>query len=384
MKGASAARQQRPAARRAPIAAPLFAVFLASCASTGVARELQGEGLGSTWKVTLADRGSLDPQSLQHGIQQQIDTVTHQLSRWDSTSTLSTLNTAPDDAWHTLPSELFSALSYALALAADTRGAYDPTVAPLVDVWGFGTHGRRYSPPSADAIRSAQTRVGWSKITLDTAQKRVHRPAGVQIDLSSMTHGLAADRVAAYLRSNGVTRYLVDVGSELRAQGNAPEGHPWQVAIERPPSEYSPDLASADAAPSVSSAGAAASTAHAAASTSEGAPNSSAMPMHVVALRDAGIATSGNYRYFFDYNGHRYSHRIDPRTGAPISNSLASVTVIAPECMHADALATALTVLGPDDGLEYAQRHSIAALFILRTEQGLEERMTPEFKAYID
>jgi thiamine biosynthesis lipoprotein len=352
-------------AQRAVVAAPiLFTALLASCATTPHAFELHGEGLGSTWTVKVAGPASVDQQTLQREVQHQIDTLTHQLSRWDSTSTISALNASTNDDWHTLPPELTKALSYALTLATTTGGAYDPTVAPLVDTWGFGTQGRRYAPPTANEISTARQRVGWSRVTLDPASNRMRKPVGMQIDLSSMTHGFAADQVAAYLRSVGITRYLVDVGSELRAQGDAPEGQPWRVAIERPPPEISPNP----------------QTTSASATTDTGTD----APLHVIALRDAGIATSGNYRYFFDYNGRRYSHRIDPRTGEPITHPLAAVTVIDPECMKADALATALTVLGPDEGFDYAQRHGIAALFIVRTEQGLEERITPAFKARLD
>jgi thiamine biosynthesis lipoprotein len=264
-----------------------------------------------------------------------------------------------DNDWHTVPAGLNRTLAYALHLAADTGGAYDPTVAPLVDVWGFGTKGRRYAPPSIDQLSAARALVGWTQIELDTANNRVRKPAGTQLDLSSMQHGFAADRVAQYLRSIGVTRYLVDVGSELRAAGNAPEGHPWHVAIERPPSELT-------------------------AISSTPTSSETSTPYRVIALRDAGIATSGNYRYFFDFNGRRYSHRIDPRTGEPITHPLAAVTVIDPECMRADALATALTVLGPDEGYEYAQRNGIAALFIIRSPQGLQDRMTPAFTRYLE
>jgi thiamine biosynthesis lipoprotein len=275
-----------------------------------------------------------------------------------------------------VPDGLQKALTFALHLASDTGGAYDPTVAPLVDVWGFGTRGRRYSPPSTSEVSAARARVGWSKVELDAAAHRVRRPAGVQIDLSSMQHGFAADQVASYLQSLGVTRYLVDVGSELRAAGDAPEGHPWQVAIERPPSELT-DASSAAMTPALN-----ASTVQAVAAASARKADAPT-PLHVVALRDAGIANSGNYRYFFDYNGRRYSHRIDPRTGEPIIHPLAAVTVIDPECMRADALATALTVLGPDEGLAYAREHNIAALFVVRSGQAFEERMTPMFQSYL-
>jgi thiamine biosynthesis lipoprotein len=344
----------------------LLAALLVSCASTPRALELHGDGLGSTWTVKLAGPVHVDGQTLHQGIQTQIDALTHQLSRWDSTSAISTVNASTEDTWHPLPPQLNEALAYALDLAASTGGAYDPTVGPLVDAWGFGTQGRRYAPPNAEAISAARQRVGWAKITLDTATRRMRKAPGVQIDLSSMTHGLAADQVAAYLRSVGVTRYFVDVGSELRAQGDAPQGQPWRVAIERPPPEMSP------------------SRAQVATTRVPTDADTAAAPLHVINLRDAGIATSGNYRYFFDYNGRRYSHRIDPRTGEPITYPLAAVTVIHPECMKADALATALTVLGPDEGLDYAQRNGIAALFIIRTEHGLEERMTMAFKSRLD
>lgn len=353
---------------RAASAMLLAMAFVSGCASLSPARELHGDGLGSTWSVKLAGPLPRDLNAVQRGVQNRIDALAHQLSRWDSASALSLLNASPSEDWQTLPPDLFTALSYALALAADTGGAYDPTVAPLVDAWGFGTHGRRYAPPSPADIAAARAHVGWQKVELDVANRRVRRPAGTQIDLSSMTHGFAADQVAAYLRSVGLQRHLVDVGSEIRASGDAPEGHPWRVAIERPPPESGTDTGNSARSSSGSDAGDAATRS----------------ALRVVALRDAGVATSGNYRYYFDYNGRRYSHRIDPRTAEPIEHALASVTVIASEGMHADALATALTVLGPQEGFEYAQRRHIAALFVVRTADGFEQRMTSRFAAFED
>jgi FAD:protein FMN transferase len=327
---------------------------VSGCASLGSPQEMRGEGLGSSWSVKIAGPVAGDLGVLQQSVQERVETIARQLSRWDATSALSQINASPSEDWQTLPPDLFSALSYALALAAETDGAYDPTVAPLVDVWGFGTRGRRYEPPSAADIAAARARVGWAKVELDAANHRVRRPAGTQIDLSSMTHGFAADEVAAYLRKAGVQRYLVDVGSEIRASGNTPEGRPWRVAVERPPLE-----------------------------TGSEPDTGAATPLRMITLPDMGVATSGNYRYYFDYNGRRYSHRIDPRTAEPITHPLASVTVIASECMQADALATALTVLGPEAGFDYAQRHDIAALFVVRTASGLSERMTPRFARYL-
>lgn len=335
------------------IAAAAMLLAVTGCASVSEPVVLQGEGLGSTWSVKIAGPATPDTAALRAGIQQRIDEVSRQINRWDTASTLSHLNEARTEEWQPVSSALLDALSYALSLAADTGGAFDPTVAPLVDAWGFGTAGRRFEPPTAQAISAARERTGWNKVTLDTAARRVRRPAGLQIDLSSMTHGYAADQVATYLKSAGVRSYLVDVGSEIRANGSSPEGRPWRIAIERPPEG----------------------------SSSEDAPRT---PQRVIALRDAGVATSGNYRYYFDYGGRRYSHRIDPRTGEPVTHPLASVTVIDEQCMRADALATALTVLGPEEGFAFAERHNVAALFILQTSHGLQERMTPSFAAYLN
>jgi thiamine biosynthesis lipoprotein len=367
-------------------------------------RELHGEGLGSTWSVKLAGPVPRDLSDVQRGVQERVDTIAHQLSRWDSDSALSLLNASPSSDWQSLPPELFTALSYALSLAADTGGAYDPTVAPLVDAWGFGTRGRRYEPPSQTDVAAARALVGWEKVELDAASHRVRRPTGTVLDLSSMTHGFAADQVATYLRSVGLQRHLVDVGSEMRASGDSPEGHPWRVAIERPPPE-SGDAAGAEVRSSASTdaaRGAMKSEAQCRGSNRGGRSDNAGRAdnagrtddpsdgdaltevLCVVGLRDAGIATSGNYRYYFDYNGRRFSHRIDPRTAEPVTHPLASVTVIASEGLHADALATALTVLGPDAGFDYAQRNDIAALFVVRTAEGFEQRMTPRFAAYVD
>lgn len=327
--------------------------IVSACATTPRPTVLRGEGLGAGWTVKLAAPAPGNLADIQRGIQARVEAVFHSLSRWDDASEMSALNASARSDWQSVSSNLFEPLQYAFTLAADTGGAFDPTVAPLVDVWGFGKAGRRFEPPSPEALSAARSRVGFDKVALDASGPRVRKPAGMQIDLSSMQHGRGADEVANYLDSLGITSYLVDVGSEIRARGESPEGGAWHVAIERPPSANATVPASANGFE------------------------------HVVSLRDAGIATSGNFRYFFDYNGRRYSHRIDPRTGEPVSHELVSVTVIDPICMHADALATALTVLGPDEGFDYASHRDIAALFISKSGNALSERMTPRFASYL-
>jgi thiamine biosynthesis lipoprotein len=329
--------------------------MLAACATPSRHTTiLHGQALGSTWTVKLSATPPVDAAEIQRGIESRVTEVAHRISRWDDTSELSALNASPRTDWQPVSRQLFEPLSYAFTLAADTGGAFDPTVAPLVDAWGFGKSGRRYDPPSVEAVSAARSRVGFEKVALDAGPLRIRKPAGMQIDLSSMQHGRGADEVAEYLNSLGIDSYLVDVGSEIRARGDSPEGGAWHVAIERPSAPDATVPASADGIE------------------------------HVVSLRNAGIATSGNFRYFFDYNGRRYSHRIDPRTGEPVSHALVSVTVVDPICMHADALATALTVLGPDEGFAYAVDRNIAALFISRSGDALVEKMTPQFASYLN
>ncbi len=316
-------------------------------------RRFAGQTMGTTWSVTLVAPSAVDAGALQRGIQAEVDTVDRQMSTWKPDSDLSRFNNAPAGTWQTLPADMFTVLRYALELARDSGGAYDPTVGPLVNLWGFGPDRRPHEAPSTEAIAAARARVGWQRIQLDPATRRALQPGGAYVDLSSVAKGFSVDEVARYLDRVGASAYLVEVGGELRARGTRPDGKPWHVGIERP--------------------GAAA-----------GAVDDITQLEQVIALRDRAIATSGDYRHFFESGANRYSHHIDPRSGKPVTNAVASVSVIATDCMHADSLGTTLTVLGPDEGMAYARRHGLAVFFILRTPGGFEERMSPAFAAALD
>src|SRR5687768_10559502 len=269
---------------------------------------LQGATMGTTWSVKLVVTRGLLPE-IRRGIEARLDRVVAQMSTWEPESDLSRFNRAPAGRWHALPDACVTVLAHALAIAADTAGAYDPTVGPLVDLWGFGPAPRRQTRPPARAIAAARARTGWDRLTLDARARRVRQPGGMSIDLSSIAKGFAVDEVAAHLRARGVTSYLVEIGGELCGHGVKPDGAPWWVALERPPG---------------------------AAIAASGAGDL------IVALHGLSIATSGDYRRFFEDGGRRYSHTLDPRTGCPVDHGVASVTVLHPECMIADAMATAL------------------------------------------
>ncbi|MGH8104926.1 MAG: FAD:protein FMN transferase [Arenimonas sp.] len=319
--------------------------LLASCASLQSSRveTLSGEAMGTTWMVKFVPtQNSAELSELRAGIQAELDTVDGQMSTWTPDSDLSRFNNASAGTWRTLPPELFGVLEHSLKLAKDTGGAYDPTVGPLVNLWGFGPGPKTLATPDAKNLAEARARVGWQRIELDPAKHRARQPGNVYVDLSSIAPGFAVDQISRYLESKGLQHFLIEHGGELRARGHRPGGKGWRVGIEQPDS----DSAIAD----------------------------------VVVLNDMASGSSGDYRKYYEHEGKRYSHHIDPRTGAPVTHELASVTVIADQCMQADALAAALSILGPEAGFEYAKRNRIAALFLIRNSEGFTRTMTPEFE----
>lgn len=306
------------------------------------AAALAGATMGTTWSTRLAlPAGATDAMARQ-AIQAALDEVVAQMSTWEADADISQYNRA-GPGWRELPAGFFHVLCHALALAEDCGGAYDPTVGPLVNAWGFGPWQRAFEPPSPAAIDAARQRCGWQRVRLDESRQAAWQPGGVYLDLSSIAKGYGVDRAAQALDALGVTDYLVEVGGELRARGLRPDGAPWRVAVEVP--DGSDDHALA-------------------------------LPLH-----DLSIATSGDYRRHAGDGDARYAHTIDPRSGQPVRNGVASVTVLHAGCMQADALATALTVLGEREGLAYAERHGLAALFILREAAGYRISATAAFQA---
>lgn len=297
--------------------------------------------MGTTWSLRCVADDALDVAALQRAVQSVLDQVVAQMSTWDAASELSRFNAAAAGSWLPLSDGFFKVLSCAQALAQLSSGAYDVTAGALVNCWGFGPGEPRDGIPSDDEIRAALQRVGWSRLLLDAAKQLALQPGGLYVDLSSIAKGYGVDCVAACVESSGVAHYLAEVGGELRGQGCKPDGSPWWVELESVPDTLS------DAA------------------------------RWIVALDGLAIATSGDYRRYFERDARRYAHTLDPRNGRPVRNAPASVTVLHAECMQADAFATALTVLGLQDGMAYAERHGIAALFVVRRRG--DESLTDEF-----
>lgn len=305
-----------------------------------------GEAMGGTYNVKIAGlhAGADARQRLQEAVHEALSGVDRRLSLYRPESDLSRLNRHGRGPIE-LPAELMGVLSTAREISEASAGAFDVTVAPLVEAWGFGVEKRRQVPP-ATVVSARRPVVGYRGLRLDAASgTAVKASPGVQADLGGIAKGHAVDLAARALDAQGVTDYMVEAGGEVRTRGRNADGQPWRIGIERP-----------DAMPQ---------RAH-----------------FVVPLSGAAMATSGDYRIWFEHGGRRYCHEIDPATGAPIDHALASVTVVAPDCMRADAWATALIVLGAARGRALAQQQGLAAYFLVRLPGGaLEEVRTPAFAA---
>ncbi len=308
---------------------------------------LGGSTMGTSWSAHVMAPTGAAP-TVAEALQRQLDLVVAQMSHWERDSNLSRFNSAPAGNWHRLPEAFFTVLRYALEVAEASGGAYDPCAGALVNAWGFGAR-QRYNEVNFYAPLPAVTgaivaRADRQRLQLDHASRRALQPGGVQIDLSSVAKGYAVDLLARCLEAQGLFHYLVEIGGELRGAGTKADGQPWWVALEGVPG------AGDGAGPTT------------------------------VALHGLAVATSGDYRRYFEHGGQRASHTLNPRTGAPIRNDVASVTVLHAECMAADALSTALSVLGPDEGLALAEKQQLAARFLLRHDGGLREVVSTSYQ----
>lgn len=331
----------------------VVAAWLAAAAA--LAREpplarLAGTTMGTDWTVAAVLPALLRADAVQAGVQATLDRVDGQMSTWRADSDLMRYNRAPANTWRTLPPEFFGVLQQALQLAAASDGAYDPTIGPLVDLWGFGPTPATHRVPDAKALAAARTRVGWRRVRLDVAARRAWQPGGVELDLSSIAKGYGVDAVAHWLDGQGVVNYLVEVGGELRARGTKPDGGAWRVAVELPDAAAGRVVAMDEVA-------------------------------RVLTLHDEAVATSGDYRHFFEDDGRTWSHHIDPRTGQPVPWRVASVTVIAPETVVADPIGTLLSVLGPQAGMTFARDHHLAVLMQVREGARIVAYRSPAFAA---
>ncbi|MHA7815205.1 MAG: FAD:protein FMN transferase [Pseudohaliea sp.] len=319
--------------------------LLAACGGEPQDLRLEGRTMGTRWHLTVPG-GAAAGEALQAAIDAELEAVNASMSTWLEDSEISRFNRLPAGATMTVSPSFAAVLEAALAIGRTSGGAYDVTVAPLVDLWGFGPEGPRDGIPDSAAVAETRYRVGQSKLDWNPDSRRLGKRAPVSLDFSSIAKGYAVDRVAGLLEARGLANYLVEIGGEMRVAGRSPRSDAWRVAVERP------------------QAGARA--------VARG-----------IALSDGAIATSGDYRNFFTVGEVRYSHMIDPRTGAPVTHDVVSVTVIHKSCMVADGWATALAVLGREAALEVADEAGLAVYLLAREGDGFKEYSSPAFAPYL-
>jgi len=333
-----------------PLALVLAGLVLAACepAPPDPTVRITGSTMGTGYDLKLVpEPGQTVPADFKNRVEELLARVNRQMSTYDPDSELSRFNRNPSTDWVAVSSELQQVIAEALRISELSGGAFDITVGPLVNLWGFGPEPRHDRVPSDEAIAQARERVGYWRLRVRDEPPALKKDrADLYVDLSAVAKGYGVDQLAALVEMAGIDRYLVSIGGEIRARGHNGQGQPWTIAIEQP------------------------------------APDRRAVE-RLIRLGDHSVSTSGDYRNFFEQNGQRYSHLINPRTGRPVPRTLASVTVISDRSMVADTTATALMVAGPDFGFQLATDHHLAAFFILAGPDGFQERYTSGFEPFL-
>ena len=294
-----------------------------------VARQvLNGPTMGTRYSAIFNAPVDNDLGAVSAALQLAVDTVDAQMSNWRPASDVSRFNAAESGAWVQVAADVLKVVETGMEIGRRTQGVFDIGVGPLVDAWGFGPVSGEPDPAAIAALRSCRPSAQ-GMLKLDRRTLRMRTTGPLQLDLCGIAKGFGVDQLARVLELHGIDNYLVSIDGELRGRGCRLDGSPWHVAIERPDQ---------------SNRGAAA----------------------IIALQDRAIATSGDYRHWHRHDGRIVSHTMDPRTGAPVQNALASVSVLAANCMMADAWATALLVAGEHVGPQLAEANGLDALFVLR------------------
>jgi len=331
------------------LAVNLLAVFvLVGLGATAVAAEpeviaIEGRTMGTSYHikwVAQSGESTVQAKNIKAEVDQLLLDINQAMSTYISDSELSLFNKMPAGSKVNVSADLYQILEMAQAISVGSEGAYDITVGPMINLWGFGPDKKVTKVPTAEQIAAIASRVGYQKLQL-LESRAIQKNADLYVDLSSIAKGYAVDRLASLVAAKGYNAYLVEIGGELVTKGLKPNKQPWRIAIE--------------------------------------SPVSGRVVQKIVRVDDIAVATSGDYRNYFEEKGIRYSHIIDTSTGKPITHNLASVTVLADSCALADALATAFLAMGVNAAYEYAINHKIEAFFILKSGDGFVEKMTPGF-----
>ncbi|MET1256348.1 FAD:protein FMN transferase [Aliikangiella maris] len=319
-------------------------VLLCSCQPEEKYSRLTGFTMGTTYQVTF-EKNAIAPEQLQQKIDNRLEKINQLMSTYIEDSELSLFNRAHTTDCQPISENTRFVIQNSLEVFQQTAGKFDVTLAPLIELWGFDKKQTHDAIPPQSTIDSILKQFGSQHvhIEIDCVKKDL---ANISINLSAIAKGYAVDEIAKIIKASGSQNYLVEIGGELASQGINARGKPWQIAIES-------------------------------AVTQERAIQ------RIITPNGLGVATSGDYRNYFEKDGKRYSHTIDPTTGYPITHQLASITVLHPQTMLADALATALMVMGPDEALKFANQHQLPIFMLVKSEDGFKEVYNDNFKPYL-
>lgn len=320
--------------------------FFVSCSHAPQQIAVSGETMGTTYHIRYVSANPRhEPEKIKERVDAVLEQINSQMSTYDPNSELSRFNQRQTTEPVVVSRSLETVVRRALEIAEETDGLLDVTVGPLVNLWSFGPQQRPETIPTAEELADAKAATGYRHLTVENHQLQKHIPE-LYVDLSTIAKGYGVDRVARLLEQMEIQNYLVEIGGEMRMKGVKPGNQPWRIAIEKP-------------------------------------DNTQRAAQRILEPGNSAIATSGDYRNYFEEDGVRYSHIIDPRTGKPIQHNLVSVTVLAETCMDADAYATALTVMGPEQALAFAENKELAVLLIVRENGDFKEYTSTAFKPYL-
>lgn len=311
--------------------------------------EFSGNTMGTYYRVSVIERANANLATVKDDIEAILEKINSQMSTYIGDSEISEFNNSRSQQWFDVSPELATVSRKAKQIYLQSGGHFDPTIGPVVNLWSFGPDQVPTTVPSDADLNRLKSAVGSDKLKIrehPPALKKLHD--GLELDLSAIAKGYAVDKIAEYLVSVRQADFLIDIGGELRASGKNLAGESWRVGIEKPQS---------------------------------GLPQSVQI---VVSISGKGIATSGSYRNYFEQDNKRYSHIINPQTGYPIEHKLVSASVISDDCMSADAYATALMVLGPQDGYDFALQYGLAVYMIEKKDDDFVTKYTPQMQAYME
>ncbi len=326
----------------------ILVLFSISC-SQKKTRELivlKGQTMGTTYSIKIISNSkSFRKEELKKNIDSVLVDVNNKMSTYIKNSELSEFNKLQDTNWISASYDLVTVFSEAIEVSRKSEGMYDITVGPLVNLWGFGPGNKTEKIPSKKEINEIKKNIGYKNILIDSNKLKIKkRNPDIYCDLSSIAKGYGVDKVAMYCDSKNINNYMIEIGGEVRTKGKNQKGNQWRIGIA--------------------------------------SPNNIGL-QNIVNLSNYSMATSGDYLNYFEKDGIRYSHTINPKTGKPITHKLASVSVIYKDCSYADAYATAIDVMGPEIGYKFALQENLPIFMIVRQNNEFVEKMTPQFKKFI-